>query len=729
MNNIFNKRTILASLFSLLMLIGYAEREKVVQIFRGGEVVQEYAISDIDYIEVNDRRESPSKVEAEVDEKSITITWNAVEGATYNIYRSADNVNFTLLAKDLKETSYTDSEPLSGSNFYKVKAIVDGQESAYTQSAAASFSDTELPSGVYLGITGFNQSLMEYPVHSLTKSSVTGFNDFIDGLEMKNGTILYHSFDKALDALQASNLPEDLTTAAIITFTDGLDQGSFMMNPAHANNDDYLKAMNKRIKEEKVFGKAIEAYSIGLKGSDVKDDEAFTRNLQQLASSPANATELNNMDEVNARFREIAEQLTQSSYIQAINLTIPGLAMGTRVRFTFDNVGSADKSNLYIEGSFNLTDCSLEDVKYVGLTSTSGTVVKGNVDGIFVTFTFDNVHTDTNTLIRSSYIDEWNYIETNSSWQINSEFDKTENSDIVTNRSSAAIMLVLDCSSSLKDDFIKAQKNAKDFIKTLLNATVEKPFKRRMVLEENCGVADGWCIRAIYGVKTFFEELKNVGEDDNFIVIDVHNYGSGADPMFCKTYESWSSKYNINASPQGTINRINTFLGFDPSLENLREIFPKINIGCNEYVEIQANFDTDNENVIAETTMKFAESLKNANYGLSYVLVQNEIGPYYQSNFYSGGQSGEMGGYENLSSIVPQMYNHVAREICNWEGDKTACPSEIIEGEEYVHIQKLSLEKCKTLNNESLSNVEVVVLLINCETGEIANAAKCKVNG
>lgn len=139
MNTILNKRTIFVSLFSLLMLLGYAEREKVVQIFRGGEVVQEYAISEIDYIEVNDRIESPSKVEAEVDEKSITITWNAVEGATYNVYRSADNVNFTLLAKDLKENAYTDSEPLSGSNLYKVKAIVDGHESAYTQSAAASF--------------------------------------------------------------------------------------------------------------------------------------------------------------------------------------------------------------------------------------------------------------------------------------------------------------------------------------------------------------------------------------------------------------------------------------------------------------------------------------------------------------------------------------------------------------------------------------------------------------
>ena len=58
----------------------------------------------------------------------------------------------------------------------------------------------------------------------------------------------------------------------------------------------------------------------------------------------------------------------------------------------------------------------------------------------------------------------------NNTWQRTSEFDKEEDSDIVTERSSAVIMLVLDCSSSLADDFVKAQTNAKDFINTLYNS-------------------------------------------------------------------------------------------------------------------------------------------------------------------------------------------------------------------------------------------------------------------
>ena len=465
------KTPIIFSLLSLIAFFAFAKQEKVLQIFRNGEVIQEYAVDDIDYIEVNDLIPAPDDVNASVSNDQITIKWNPVERATYNIYRSPDNVNFTLLASNLTETTYTDTKPLRGSNFYRVKAVVGDVESGYTSSAAATLTSSDLDNGIYLGITGFNQIIYEYPVLQLSESSVDGFRNFVDGLTMKNGTLLYYSVDQALNTLQATELPSDITTAAIITFTDGLDQGSFMMDGVYYNDEmEYLNALNHRIKNETVSGQPITAYSIGIRGKDVSDINMFRTNLAKLASSTDNATEVTSMAEVNAKFKEIAEKLSQSNYVQTINLKMPGLSNGTRVRFTFDNVNAANKSQIYIEGKFNLKDKSLEEVQYVGLTSTSGTTVKGTVDGIFVNFTFDGVHTDNNVLIKSEFTDEWTYIASNDTWQINSEFDKTENSDIVTERSSAVIMLVLDCSSSLADDFVKAQTNAKDFISTLYQA-------------------------------------------------------------------------------------------------------------------------------------------------------------------------------------------------------------------------------------------------------------------
>lgn len=465
------KLPIVFGLLSLIAFFAIAKQEKVIQIFSNGEIIQEYPVNDIDYIEVNDLIPAPDDVNATVSTDQITIKWSSVEGATYNVYRSPDNVNFTLLASKLTETTYTDTNPLRGSNFYRIKAVVEGIESGYTSSVSAALPDNGLESGIYLGINAFNQTLYKYPVMYLNDASISGFNDFIDGLVMKNGTLQFYAVDEALNTMQATTLPSDISTVAIVTFTDGLDQGSFMMDKPYESNDEYLDALQKRIMEETIAGQNITAYSIGLKGDDVKDIITFRENLKKLASAPENATEVTSMSEVNAKFQEIAEKLSQSNYVQTINLTIPGLANGTKVRFTFDNVKDAAYSNIYLEGIFNLKEKSLDNIEYHGLSSASGTSVKGKVDGIFVTFTFEKVRTDDNVLIKSEFTDEWTFITSNSSWQINSEFDKTENSAIENERSSAAIMLVLDCSNSLGDQFATAQSNAKGFIKTLYEAS------------------------------------------------------------------------------------------------------------------------------------------------------------------------------------------------------------------------------------------------------------------
>ena len=321
-------------------------------------------------------------MKADVSDNSITITWNAVAGATYNVYRSPDNVNFSLLASGLTETTYTDEAPLGGTNFYKVKAVVDGVESGYSSTATGTLTEDGQQSGIYLGITGFNQALYTYPVMRLTESSVGGFRDFVDNLTMKYGTLLYYSVDQAINALQSTTLPPDISTAAIVTFTDGLDQGSMMMDVPYNDDTEYITALKGRITDEKIAGLPITAYSIGIRGQDVKDVAMFTANLNQLASAPESehAHEVSSMSEVNAKFKEIAEQLSKSSYLQTINLKMPGVSNGTKVRFTFDNVRDASDSQLYIEGTFNLKARTLENVTYQGMTSTSGTTLKGTVE-------------------------------------------------------------------------------------------------------------------------------------------------------------------------------------------------------------------------------------------------------------------------------------------------------------------------------------------------------------
>lgn len=127
---------------------------------------------------------------------------------------------------------------------------------------------------------------------------------------MENGTLLYYAVDQAINTMQSVTLPSDLSTAAIVTFTDGLDQGSMMMNVPYSDETEYLDALNKRIMNETVnSSQPITAYSIGIRGQDVTDVTMFKNNLAKLASSVENATEVTSMSEVNARFKEIARTI------------------------------------------------------------------------------------------------------------------------------------------------------------------------------------------------------------------------------------------------------------------------------------------------------------------------------------------------------------------------------------------------------------------------------------
>lgn len=379
----------------------------------------------------------------------------------------------TFRTSGMKEGKYVNAKAV------KIKRSIFGTINQADQKvstwADVSYLGGGFSSGIYLGITGFNDRLYTYPVRQLTNSTKSGFDTFINGFSMKNGTLLYYSVDHAISDLQSISLPSDLSKVAIITFTDGLDQGSIMMNETYNNNADYLNAINRRIRNETVCRLPITSYSIGLQGTDVVDETMFINNLKLLSSEGIDnnkyAYDVNDMSSVNAIFRNIAEQLSKSSYFQTIKLKMPGLPDGTLVRFTFDNVDSADKSEVYIEGIFKLSTKSLENLEFKGMTSTSGSVIKGVIDGIFVSFTFENVHTPTNNLINKYYIKEWNYITSYKTWQINSEFDKTDNAEITTEQRSLAVMLVLDCSSSLSNDFTTAKKNAKDFINTLYDAS------------------------------------------------------------------------------------------------------------------------------------------------------------------------------------------------------------------------------------------------------------------
>ena len=334
--------------------------------------------------------------------------------------------------------------------------------------------------GMYVGILGFNSNLYPYSFDILTSSNLYAHQNFVSNLTMANGTILYHAVYTSLDNIVNAPVPEKLENVSIVTFTDGLDIGSWHMNSNYPSEALYLAAVNKQIHRTYIDGIKLDAYSIGVKGSDVTDEVRFESDLHQLASDSANVFRVSNMDEVNTRFRDIAAKIYNTKVNYSMTIKLPAPDPGSIIRFTFDNVTDANNSIYYIEGTYDYDFGAnmgiLKDVIYNGVQCSDGTTWTSVPDGIFDIFTIHNIATNLGERVSTSYMRQWSYIPSTKNWQINSEFDLSTNSSSSEERTSALVMLVLDCSSSLGGDFSQMQSAANNFLSILAGkGNINKP--------------------------------------------------------------------------------------------------------------------------------------------------------------------------------------------------------------------------------------------------------------
>lgn len=334
--------------------------------------------------------------------------------------------------------------------------------------------------GIYLGIIGFNYNLYPKEISLLNTSTKSSFTSFIDNLTMENLTALYYADYSALKKLKSFGQPPKLTNVALVTFTDGLDNASLDDSERNPDNyptrEAYLNALNNKIRTDKVHGLDINAYTIGLRGNDVQDVAAFQNNLKKLASKDDNVFEVTSMDEALQRFEEIAESLHSTSTTTSLSLLVPpGYDDGLVLRFTFDQVNSANNSSLFIECTYKRANEGrrLESISYHGFEqgASSLSLVEKLPNG-FYKFVFQNLKKDNGSFINE--IDKNRlklYRQISSGWEPETEFDNNNQSSVIEEQSSALIMLVLDCTTSLGSQFSSLKIGAKRFVETLVSTT------------------------------------------------------------------------------------------------------------------------------------------------------------------------------------------------------------------------------------------------------------------
>ena len=241
---------------------------------------------------------------------------------------------------------------------------------------------------------------------------------------------------------------------------------------------------------------------------------------------------------------------------------------------------------------------------------------------------------------------------------------------------------------------------------------------KTVVAEEATGTWCGWCPRGA----VFMDYMGEIYQED-FVGIAVHNN----DPMAVTAYDDGlTATEGFTGFPSVVVDRTNII---DPS--NLEAEY---NLAKQKLTPVLATQDVTLDEGSRTLTIKsnaiFNTNLTAHDIRLQVVIVENEVtgsgAPYNQANYYSGGGSGEMAGYENLGNPVPaadMIYNWVGRALlAEYNGMAGSLPASIALGEEASHTFTYTVPADYDLFHLSFST-----LIIDASNGQILNAVNTAV--
>ncbi len=354
--------------------------------------------------------------------------------------------------------------------------------------------------GIYIGIIGFNSELYECPMIRLCPESILELNTFIDNLSNeKSQTLLCWAVEKSMSKMTKRSFPKNLFNASLVSFTDGFDDGSAKMKRIEDGiiytRDGYYDTLNVQLCNTVIQDIPLDAYSVGLEGKDASTQtsagsQTFYDYLGRLITPSGKLFRADNMTVVNDAFQDIAESISNTINLMSLRIKTSEPYDQDRIRFTFDKyVTSAEASSLYIEGVFNTAEMSLTDVKYKGMTSLNTTIkaeeTVGEQGEPMLLFVFDGISVSDNSVFDDSYYQRWIYMPKSCYWQAFSETYSGSGLGIRRDLQSAAVMLALDCSSSIGSDFTLLKTYVKSFISKLYEASIDKLAVASITLERN----------------------------------------------------------------------------------------------------------------------------------------------------------------------------------------------------------------------------------------------------
>jgi len=238
---------------------------------------------------------------------------------------------------------------------------------------------------------------------------------------------------------------------------------------------------------------------------------------------------------------------------------------------------------------------------------------------------------------------------------------------------------------------------------------------KMVVSEEGTGTWCQWCPRG-----SVFMDQFNTKYSQFWAGIAVHN----GDPMTVTDYDAAFGGL-IAGYPSALVDRGNDV---DPS-GMTPDFLTRVQIAPKAFITNGATWDATTRTLNVSVTADF-QSVANNNYKLACVLTEDGVtgtgSGYNQSNAYSGGGNGVMGGYETLGNPVPaaqMIYDHVARAIApSFSGYVNSFPTTVSSGD--LHTINFSFVLPTTWDE---NEIHIIGLLID-PTGKIDNAGKATIS-
>lgn len=230
-------------------------------------------------------------------------------------------------------------------------------------------------------------------------------------------------------------------------------------------------------------------------------------------------------------------------------------------------------------------------------------------------------------------------------------------------------------------------------------------FPQNAVIEEATGTWCGYCPKGIVMCEYIREHYS-----DRMFPIAIHQ----GDKMEIEDYSQFLAKY-VSYYPMAMINRSEEM---DISTQAADLLYNQIKDQLT-YARVNVTARIENNVLFIDSETEFAANL-NSEHRLAFVVVEDGVGPYAQTNYFTGTDTG-LGMWEDAGSRVFCYFNDVTREIKTFDGIKGSLPNSVKAGEKYNYSTEIEL------TNLSSPACKVIAMIIDCDSESVVNSCQYSV--